>query len=47
MLTHAVAIVRGFAVGAATALLLATIGCGERGTPESQVRAERRSARSD
>jgi hypothetical protein len=39
MLTHAAGIVRGFAVGAAIALLVATMGCGERGTPESQVRA--------
>jgi hypothetical protein len=39
MLTHAAGIARGFAVGAAIALLLVTMGCGERGTPESQVRA--------
>ncbi len=39
MLTQAAAIVRGFAVGAASALLLATMGCGQHGTAESQVRA--------
>ena len=39
MLTHAAGIVRGFVVSAAIAMLLATTGCGERGTPESQVRA--------
>ena len=39
MLTHAARIVRGFAVVAALAMPLATTGCGERGTPESQVRA--------
>jgi hypothetical protein len=39
MLTHAARIVRGFAVVAAIAMLLATTGCGEHGTPETQVRA--------
>ena len=39
MLTYAAAIVRGFAVVAAISMLLATTGCGQRGTPESQVRA--------
>jgi len=39
MLPRAKQVTRGFAVGAALALLLASSGCGERVTPESRVRA--------
>ncbi len=39
MLPRAKQVTRGFAAGAALALLLASSGCGERATSESQVRA--------
>jgi hypothetical protein len=39
MLPHVRGIVHGFAVAAAITLLVASVGCGERLTPESRVRA--------
>ena len=39
MLPHSSGVVRRFASGALTALLLAASGCGDGGTPEARVRA--------